>query len=220
MSLPFTVDQFLSVFSAYNAAVWPMQLVLAGIAILLLIIVLRNGASSAHLPALGLALIWSWSGVVYHLLFFRSINGAALVFGAVFLIQAGILALEGMRSTLQFRFTDSPQGWAGAALILYALVAYPILGYLLGHRYPASPTFGAPCPLVIFTTGLLLWSTRPLRWYEYAVPVAWAVIGTSAALQLGMVEDFGLSIAALALLAAKAWGRTGRGPAVGMSAAR
>ena len=28
MTLPFTIDQFLSVFAAYNAGVWPMQVLL------------------------------------------------------------------------------------------------------------------------------------------------------------------------------------------------
>lgn len=78
-----------------------------------------------------------------------------------------------------------------------ALVGYPIVGFLVGHRYPAAPTFGVPCPTTIFTLGLLLWSTGPLARRLTVVPVLWAIVGTSAAVNLGMTEDLGLFVAAL-----------------------
>ena len=197
MKLPFTVDQFLAVFSAYNTAIWPTQFLLVGIAILILI-----GAFSQRFAPFGagaIAFLWGWSGLVYHLIFFRPINGAAIVFGLLFLVQAGVLVGE-WRTRLRFRFTPSLAGWVGATLVLYALLLYPMLGYVVGHAYPATPTFGAPCPVTIFTLGVLLWSERPLRWYVYAIPMAWGVIGTSAAASLGMLEDYGLAVAALAFV--------------------
>jgi hypothetical protein len=71
----------------------------------------------------------------------------------------------------------------------------PAVGYALGRVYPESPTFGAPCPVVIFTFGLLMWADKKLPWYLLIIPVLWAFIATSAALTFGVKEDFGLLVA-------------------------
>jgi hypothetical protein len=87
---------------------------------------------------------------------------------------------------------------SGALLILYALVAYPTLGYAFGRRYPAAPTFGVPCPTTIFTLALLVWASGSLPRRLRIVPLAWCLVGTSAAIKLGMTEDFGLLAAGIA----------------------
>jgi hypothetical protein len=84
----------------------------------------------------------------------------------------------------------------GLGLITYALIAYPLIGYAIGHRYPMAPTFGVPCPTTIFTFGLILLSVRPRSRSVIFIPAVWSTIGLSAALQLGVVEDLGLFAAA------------------------
>jgi hypothetical protein len=81
-------------------------------------------------------------------------------------------------------------------LVAYALVGYPLLGSLAGHRYPQVPTFGVPCPTTIFTLGVLLWHGER-SWLVLAIPLAWTAIGTVAALQLSVPQDFGLGAAGL-----------------------
>ena len=95
-------------------------------------------------------------GAVYHLGFFRQINPAATLFGLSFLAEGLLLlALGGWRERLRFAWTPTAAGALGAVLVSYAVALYPGLGYALGHRYPASPTFGLPCPTTILTLGLL-----------------------------------------------------------------
>jgi len=62
------------------------------------------------------------------------------------------------------------------------------------------PAFGvAPCPTTIFTIGILLTgSWRVVRWL-LILPGLWAAVGGSAAILLGVPQDFGL-LASLALL--------------------
>jgi hypothetical protein len=77
----------------------------------------------------------------------------------------------------------------GIGLALYALV-YPALNVLADHTYPASPTFGVPCPTGIFTVGLLLTTANRPPIPVVVAPVLWAVIGGSAALVLGVATDY------------------------------
>ena len=200
MSIPFTVDEFLQVFAAYNAAIWPTQFILFGVAIVALYFSLRGGGRTALIPPIVLAALWAWSGVVYHLIFFRRINPAASAFGTLFVVQALLLLIATWRQRIAFRFRRSVRGWLGLLLILYALALYPLLGVALGRRYPYAPTFGVPCPLTILTLGLLLWNSARTPWYAAAVPLVWAAIGFTAALSLGIREDFGLGAAGVITL--------------------
>jgi hypothetical protein len=71
---------------------------------------------------------------------------------------------------------------------------YPTLGYFLGHIYPKSPTFGLPCPTTIFTFGLLLWTDVKLPKTILIIPFLWSLVGFTAALTLGILEDTGLLV--------------------------
>jgi hypothetical protein len=92
-------------------------------------------------------------------------------------------------------FRHSQAGVAGAVIIAYALVVYPVIGYLVGHRFPASPAFGAPCPVTLFTAGLLLWGLGRVPLHLLAIPALWSVVGASAALRFGVLEDLAMPIA-------------------------
>jgi Family of unknown function (DUF6064) len=70
-----------------------------------------------------------------------------------------------------------------------------LLGYALGQTFPGSPTFGTPCPTTIFTFGLLLWADKKVPLSLLIIPVLWSIVGTLAALNFGIKEDFGLLVA-------------------------
>jgi hypothetical protein len=162
------------------------------------IVAFRDGAYGGRLPAIFLALLWLWMGIVYHAMYFRSINPAAIVFAALFVAQAILFLWFGVaRDRMSFHPLANAAGVTGALLLAYALVGYPALSYLIGHRYPETPTFGLPCPSTIFTFGLLLWAGPRVPRSLLIIPVAWSVIGTVGAVQLGMWEDYGLAVAAI-----------------------
>lgn len=198
MPLPFTQKDFLDIFVRYNEAVWPLQWLLNALALVVLLLATRRATAAARDAIFVLAALWLWTGAVYHIGFFSKINPAAMLFGAAFLLEAALLAWFGFRHRRPaFAARGGLAAAAGWAMIVYALVAYPALGYLLGHHYPASPTFGLPCPTTIFTLGVLLWLEPAPPWWLLVVPLLWALVGTSAALQLGMREDAGLAVSAL-----------------------
>jgi hypothetical protein len=145
-----------------------------------------------------LALLWVWTGLVYHLVFFTSINKLAYVFGALVILQGLLFFITGtLRQMLSFKSHWDVYSIVGGLFILYALLIYPVLGYFLGHVYPHSPTFGAPCPTTIFTFGLLLWTDKRLPKYLLIIPLLWSIIGFFATINWGVLEDIMLLIAGL-----------------------
>lgn len=199
MTLPFTTAQFFQVMQRYNDAVWPMQVVLTVAAVVSIALLWTDVRRRSLLVSAVLAFLWAWSGLVYHLGFFYAVNPAAALFGALFLAGAAAFAWYGVvRERLHFEPVRSTRAVVGLGLIAYALVVYPELAAALGHAYPRMPTFGLPCPLTIFTIGLLAFLAPPYPRMVLIVPLAWSVIAMQAAFLFGMYEDLGLLAAALA----------------------
>jgi hypothetical protein len=195
--IPFTADQFLNVFARYNIAVWPAQIFLYAIALCAIGLALQYFRDFSRSITCLLSALWLWSGIAYHVMFFSRINSAAYLFGAVFIVQSFLFIHAGVwKRALSFSFERNSYAIIGGGLFLiYALVIYPLLSYELGHRYPMTPTFGVPCPITIFTFGMLLWTKRAVPLYLVIIPFLWSLVGLSAALSLGMKEDFGLVVA-------------------------
>ncbi len=197
--MPFTVEQFLGVFAAYNKAVFPSPLFLNLAALAAIFFATKPNRASGKVAAAILSVFWLWSGLVYHLLFFTRINRLAYLFSGLFILQAAIIFYSGViREGLGFRFRKDTCGLVGSMILLFALVFYPLLGYFFDHSYPESPTFGVPCPTTIFTFGFLLWTDKKVPFYVLIIPVLWTLIGVSAAFLFTMYEDLGLPAAAIA----------------------
>lgn len=205
--VPFSAEQFFGVFVAYNQAVWPAQILLTGLAAAAVILVTRHGERAGVWVAGYLTVLWLWTGVAYHLLHFVAINPAAAVFGGAFVVQAILFTWWGARRRPEFAWRADRHGVVAGIILAYALVVYPLLGASFGHAYMASPTFGAPCPAVIYTFGILLLARGVPLWL-LVVPVGWAVIGASAVFAFGVVQDAGLLLTAL--VAAPMIGHRGR----------
>jgi hypothetical protein len=190
MLLPFTPGQFLAVFAAYNRAVWPAQIVAYLLGLGMVPALLRPTRQSNWMVGAGLALLWVWTGVAYHALFFAPINKAANAFAALFVVQGLLFAHAALlRSDLCLSREHGLRSWLGWALIVYATLVYPLIG-AASHGYPAMPMFGiTPCPVTIFSFGVLLLAQRPLPRRLLVIPFVWALVGGSAAFLLAVPQD-------------------------------
>ena len=198
MQLPFPHDAFLDVFGAYNSSLWPAALLLwVATARVVWRWLLGGGVSGRFLFGL-LAVHWAWSGIAYHLFYFREINPAATLFAALFVLQAVLFLWLAGRSKAHATAPSGLRGVIGGALVLYGLV-YPAVGLALGLEYPRLPLFAVPCPTTLVTAGFLV-ATVGVPRFVGVVPVLWAVVGSSAAFALGIRADLALVVAA-ALLA-------------------
>lgn len=199
--IPFTTEQFLNVFAEYNRAVWPAQIVLYALALCAVVMTFLRSATSNRLTSGILSFFWLWSAVVYHWLYFSKLNKLAVLLGGLFVLQSLLLFSTGViRRKLSFRIRADLSGLFGALFVVYALVIYPLLGLLLLHKYPRAPTFGVPCPITIFTLGILLWTEQKPPWAILIIPLVWSLFGLSAVFLLGMREDVGLAVAGLITL--------------------
>jgi hypothetical protein len=199
VQLPFTRAQFFDLFAAYNAAVWPVLVLLWIASAVAGVLLLSSRRPPDRWIAALLAAHWAWSALAYHALFFTRINPAAWLFAALFLAQAALFVWWGV---VQQRLTFAPwcSRWAplGWALVAYALL-YPAINASQHLTWSRIPAFGVPCPTTIFTAGLLMLA-HGVTWRLTTVPIVWSVIGGSAAVLLDVRADYVLPIAGLALV--------------------
>jgi hypothetical protein len=190
--LPFTAEEFLEVFANYNNAIWPIQIaayLLGGIAVVLLF---RRTREADRVIASVLALMWLWTGFGYYGLSFSAINKAAYLFAVLFVVHGCYLIYAGVyRHQIRFGLRPDLSTGVGAAFVAYATVVYPLIGVATGHRYSEMPMFGVtPCPVTIFTFGMLLLTVRPIPRWLLVIPFVWSLIGGSAAILLNVPQDW------------------------------
>ncbi len=197
--LPFTREQFLAAFVTYNETIWPLQIAAYGLGLVAVAALFRPGRGSDRVIAAALTLMWVWTGVAYHGLFFAPINKAAYGFAALFVLQGAAFFYAGaIRDGLAFGFRSDPAAWVGAVFVLYAAIAYPLIGVALGHAPVELPMFGVtPCPVTIFTFGMLLMTTMRFSRWLLVIPFAWSLIGGSAAILLDVKQDWLLLISGI-----------------------
>jgi len=197
MNLPFSQSDFFKVFESSNNAVWPLQILFNILAAVVIILAKRKSKHSRVIILTLLSLLWFWMGFVYHIIFFAAINPAAYLFGIIYIIEAILLLYYALFSKLQFGFSPGIYSNISAIMMLYALIIYPLLGYLFGHTFPSSPTFGLPCPTTIFTLAILLLAFDDIPISLVIIPVIWSIVGFTAAIKLGVYEDIGLLAAGI-----------------------
>lgn len=203
--LPFTPQQFLAVFVDYNEAIWPIQLGAYLLGCLAITPLFWEAPHADRLIAGIMAVMWLWTGIVYHGVFFAPINKAAYLFATMFVVQGAYLIYSGVfHHHIRFGCRNDLAAWTGAALVLYAAILYPLIGIMTGHAYPEMPVFGVtPCPVTIFTFGMFLLTTGEISRRLLVIPFIWSLIGGSAAILLYVPQDWllllsGVIVASLA----------------------
>ena len=197
MQLPFTKEQFLDLFAAYNEALWPALIALWLASVVVSLLVFSSRRAGRWVSAV-LAAHWAWSGLAYHAAFFTRINPAAWIFASLFFAQAALFIRVGV---VQGRLSFAPwrNAWARVAwgLVAYSLV-YPAINAAQHLSVWRIPAFGVPCPTTIFTAGVLMLA-EPRSRLLAIIPVIWSLVGGSAAFLLDVRADYALPIAGIAL---------------------
>ncbi len=203
----YQVDDYLHVLEVYNNNIWPIQAyayALGGIALLL---VFRKERSSSRIISGLLGLSWIWVGLVFHINYLALVSEMAYFFGAVFVLQGGLILWHGLisryfgslRPRLAFQFSFNIFSILGVFYILSSMLFYPLAYYSYEYTYPGIPVFGvSPSPVAVFCLGMFLTSVRRVPPYLLIIPVAWFVISFSIFMHLAVRLDILFFIANLA----------------------
>lgn len=199
MNLPFTTAQFFHVIERYNHFVFPFQLVILLSGFLAIWLLYTKTSNRNRWISTILSIVWLWNGIAYHIAFFTAINPAAYGFGALFILQ-GLLLFYSSFTNKHFNYITN-SGWriyAGYFFIVYGLILYPVISYFVEKSFSQTIILGLPCPSTIMTFGFFILAAKTLAKYLLIIPVIWSIIGISAAINIGVVQDFMIFIAAIA----------------------
>ena len=194
-----TLERFLDYASRYNLDLYPAQYLMLGLGfIAILTVFFRTKHSSRFISAI-LAFFYGWIGIQFYIVYFKEFMPMPFFFATLFIAQALIFILEGtVRNRISFRFKADLYGLIGALLIFYGIFGYQALEYILGRGYPKILSFGMfPCPTVIFSLGILLWTGKKFPSYILIIPLIHALSGFIPAFMIGIIEDIGLIISGL-----------------------
>ncbi len=204
-----SLEAMLKYFAEYNLRVWPMQIVGYVLCASILFAAFKRGKYSDQTIAAILGFLWVWLGIMFWLPS-DALFPAIVVYleVALFVIQGILFLVTAARPVVSYRFGTDVFSLTGIALILFATIFYPLIGYSVGHVYPQSLTVGVfPCPTTIFTLGMLLCTASRVEKYFLIIPSLSAIAIGAGALYgvLGpsgsVVEDIGLLLSGLVAIA-------------------
>ena len=208
----FSRAAYFRLFELYNAAIWPAQIAVFALGVVILERSLRGGTRASRGIAGALAAGWLWVAIAFHAARYATLNTAAPVFAWIFAIEAALLLGIGVvRGRLLLGRPETAWEWSGFGLFVFALAVHPFAAVLCGRGLQAAEIFGlAPDPTAVGTLGLVLMSKSRPRWPLMIIPTLWCV-ATGAILSVLKTPDFWIAPLAAAIAAVAAF--TGRSAA-------
>jgi hypothetical protein len=202
------VEEFFDLFRTYNEMYLVVIILTYVLAVFALLMTFRKNDYSNRFISFTLAFLWSWVGVVFGILVFSplpvvmagiELPGTWYLFGGIFAIHGIILLFNGVfKDMVSYTWRPDSRHYIGLFLILFGLVLYPMIGALSGRVYPEYPVFGtSPCPVTLFTIGLLLWADERPSLEFWAIPIFWGFMGIAPVLFYGVYADIGTVLSAI-----------------------
>lgn len=197
----FTLEEFLFMMANYNMAIWPLQLVVYFLTIIILVVLFKGIKQSNKILSAYLGVLWIWVGLVFNYFYFSKISPGAFLFAILFIIQGFLFLYNGaIKGRFAFVLNTKLKGIIGLLIVTYSLIGYPIIEYSLDRGYPELLPFGlTPCPLTVFTLGMLLFMKNEISLIIVIIPLIYS-LGSIIPVSVGVYEDIGLLISCILLL--------------------
>jgi hypothetical protein len=196
-------------FESYNQRIFPLQVVMAVVAIGLVgLLFFLPGVTTTILFKAFLSITFGWIGVAFLFLMgdmrkripFASYATALTYLPLVIIFITDIYSKQAAYKIPQ----PSLRLYVSLFIMFWGIILYPLSGYLIGHRYPRLPLFGAmPCPTNIFAIGVLTtFASNSLEITALFILSSMAVIGSVKAAIVGydgerIPEDIALLVSGL-----------------------
>jgi hypothetical protein len=221
--LPFSRDSWLRLLELYNARYWPGALLGLALGIATLWLLPSIGRRRLVLPGLSLCwgVCWLWVAWAFQRQTYAQLNWVGGYFAVAFALQGLLMVAIGIWASRRaheraHEWTEAPEKAEqrprsiriGYGIVLFAVLALPLVGLLQGHKWQGLALFGsAPDPTAIATLGLLamLRGTFPLPAIGLlmVIPASWCLISAAT---LAAMDDtlwpLPLLLAAMAIYAA------------------
>jgi hypothetical protein len=196
-------------FELHNMALWPLHLLAAAIAVLLVAVALKPSPGKVRLAYGALSLVWFFVAGAFLYARYAPINWAALYAVPVFVIMALILAGFAVRANPpDLTGRRSLSAMVALGVLVLSLVGYPLISLASGTSWYAVQVFAiAPDPTATATLAFLALSRGRGVLAAMLIPSLWAVLAGLTLYALGRGEFVVAPLAAAACLAAAIAGR-------------
>ena len=193
------MEIFWNTIASYNAATWPVQILLTLVAATLtLLLYLRPTPGVRIAMKTFMAMLNFWIAGIYYLLYGeqREHNDMLALFWA---IMGCIWVYDLVVKHASLQRTHNHTGFA---LLLFAMpLVYPLFSLALGRTFPMVTTPVMPCSVAVFTIGLMLAFSERINIVLAMFLCHWALIGLSKVYFFGIPEDYLLACITLSSLA-------------------
>ena len=191
MDTPFSTENFFLVTENYNLWIFPFQFLLLILGFLCAgLLFVRRSIKNRIIGTL-LGFFWIWTGLVYFITLFTSINYIACAIGGVFILQGFMIIIESFNEKKLVYFIKYKNRYIlGYILIGYSLIIYPLVSYILEGSPSNIVSLGLPCPTIIFTFGFFMLSSIKFPRYLLIIPSVCALIGLVTAINFRIYQDF------------------------------
>ena len=170
-----TTAAFWNQMGAFNEATLPVQIIMPALALILTYFAFAKASARVNiLMKLFLSFAFAWNGIVFFLIFARSI--ISTFSSALFIIIAILFVIDIFQKKTEFRF-PAVQWQRYLTLFLIVLVfLYPVIGTAFGHNYPKTCMPMAPCPLTVFAIALFAAAIPHVDKKVYVLLLPWAIL--------------------------------------------
>lgn len=184
--LLFSPDTYYRLVASYNRGIWPAQIVGLAMGLAIILLARREDQRSGRAIAAILAAALLWVSVAFEWRQFATINWFAKYVAVGLALEAALLIWIGVAGG---RIVTGGAGrgrrTAGYALIVIAVLGYPLLELALGRGLSGVSVFGTMRdPTIVVTLGVLLLAGGRARWALLPVPILSCLL--SAAMFLAM----------------------------------
>ena len=182
------MEIFWNTIASYNAATWPVQILLTLVAATLtLLLYLRPTPGVRIAMKTFMALLNFWIAGVYYLLYGEQREHKDML--ALFWAIMGCIWVYDL--VVKHASLQRTHNHTGFALLLFAMpLVYPLFSLALGRTFPMVTTPVMPCSVAVFTIGLMLAFSERINIVLAMFLCHWALIGLSKVYFFGIPEDY------------------------------
>jgi len=152
-----TRDEFWRIMGTYGSQIWPIQIIIYFVAILLVgWLLLKPGRFQSFIIKLFISIVFAWNGIMFYMILAKGMarnSRGNYFFGTLFVLVSVLFAIDLFKQKMDFALPTI--GWQKYATLsgMVLTFCYPVFGYLSGHALTSLIMPGTfPCP----TTALAL----------------------------------------------------------------